>query len=96
MNKILELTRKLSKPVISFVGLLILMSSTTILGQEEEDTFEEISDNVAGQAKSYYLFEYCSPKRSGVNDLIIQAVQGQNQGAIRTKFDATGFTGGCK
>ncbi|EIJ40491.1 uncharacterized protein JoomaDRAFT_3553 [Galbibacter orientalis DSM 19592] len=63
---------------------------------ELEDTFEEISDNVAGQAKSYYLFEYCSPKRSGVNDLIIQAVQGQNQGAIRTKFDATGFTGGCK
>ena len=43
MNKILELTRQLSKPVISFVGLLILMSSTTILGQEEEDSAAESS-----------------------------------------------------
>ena len=35
MNKILELTRKIIKPVVGFVGLLILMSSTMILGQEE-------------------------------------------------------------
>jgi len=41
MNKILELMRKLSKPAISFVGLLILVSPTTILGQEEEDSAEE-------------------------------------------------------
>ncbi|QLE02735.1 VWA domain-containing protein [Galbibacter sp. BG1] len=64
--------------------------------EELEDTFEEISENVAGQAKSYYLFEYCSPKRSGINDLIIQAVQGEKQGSVKTQFDATGFTGGCK
>ncbi|MCF8715749.1 VWA domain-containing protein [Joostella atrarenae] len=63
-----------------------------------EDTFEEISDNVAGQASSYYLFEYCSPKRdgSGVNLLVIQAVQGENQGAVQTEFNAEGFTGGCE
>ena len=44
MNKILELTRKLSKPVISFVGLLILMSSSTILGQEEEDSLYHLNN----------------------------------------------------
>ncbi|MEL4308462.1 vWA domain-containing protein [Joostella sp. CR20] len=63
--------------------------------EDLEDTFEEISESVAGQAKSYYLFEYCSPKRSGVNDLVIQAVQGEKQGAVKTTFDATGFSGGC-
>ncbi|MDG3581960.1 MULTISPECIES: vWA domain-containing protein [Galbibacter] len=66
--------------------------------EELEDTFQDISENVAGQANSYYLFEYCSPKRdgSGVNQLVIQAKRGEEQGAIQTEFDATGFTGGCK
>ena len=47
MNKILEFTGKLGKPVISFVGLLILVSSSTVLGQEESaeessGTLEEV------------------------------------------------------
>ncbi|MCM5662963.1 VWA domain-containing protein [Galbibacter mesophilus] len=73
-------------------------TGTAVASNKDElvDTFEDISENVAGQAKSYYLFEYCSPKRSGVNDLIIQAVQGEKQGSVKTSFDATGFTGGCK
>lgn len=59
--------------------------------------FSEISNNVSGQANSFYLFEYCSPKRdgSGVNDLLIQATLNDNTGIITTSFDATGFTGGC-
>lgn len=64
--------------------------------EELEDTFEEISEDVEGQANSFYLFEYCSPKRSGKNLLVIQAIQGENQGSVQTQFDATGFTGGCE
>ncbi|MCX2680112.1 VWA domain-containing protein [Galbibacter sp. EGI 63066] len=66
--------------------------------EELEATFRQISQNVAGQAHSYYLFEYCSPKRdgSGVNQLVIQAVKGEEQGAIESEFDATGFTSGCE
>lgn len=65
--------------------------------EELEATFNEISEAVGGQARSFYLFEYCSPKRdgSGVNQLVIQAKDGSRSGAVQTSFDATGFTSGC-
>lgn len=65
---------------------------------ELEATFNEISEAVGGQARSFYLFEYCSPKRdgSGVNGLVIQAMDGSRSGAVQTQFDATGFTSGCE
>lgn len=64
---------------------------------ELEATFNEISEAVGGQARSFYLFEYCSPKRdgSGVNQLVIQAVDGSRSGAVQTSFDASGFSSGC-
>lgn len=66
--------------------------------EELENTFNEISIKVSERANSFYLFEYCSPKRdgSGENNLAIQVVDGSNQGSVQTKFDATGFTGGCE
>lgn len=66
--------------------------------EELETTFTEISQRVSERANSFYLFEYCSPKRdgSGENNLAIQVKDGSKQGAVQTKFDATGFTGGCE
>ncbi|THD67908.1 VWA domain-containing protein [Robertkochia marina] len=66
--------------------------------EELEATFNEISDAVGGQARSFYLFEYCSPKRdgSGVNQLVIQAFDGSRTGAVQTSFSAEGFTSGCE
>ena len=66
--------------------------------EDLENTFNDISTKVSEQANSFYLFEYCSPKRdgSGVNNLAIQVKTGSKQGAVQTKFDATGFTGGCE
>lgn len=65
---------------------------------ELEDTFNDISDLVSQRANSFYLFEYCSPKRdgSGNNNLAIQVKNGSLQGAVQTKFSANGFTGGCE
>lgn len=65
---------------------------------ELESTFNEISLKVSERANSFYLFEYCSPKRdgSGENNLVIQVVDGNQQGAVQTKFDASGFTAGCE
>jgi len=65
--------------------------------QELETVFNEISNGVAGQANSFYLFEYCSPKRdgSGSSNLVIQVIDGERDGVVQTSFDATGFTGGC-
>lgn len=66
--------------------------------EELEITFNQISQRVAEQANSFYLFEYCTPKRdgSGENNLVIQLTNGSLQGAVQTKFNATGFTGGCE
>ncbi len=66
--------------------------------EELENTFNDISIRVSEQANSFYLFEYCSPKRdgSGENNLAIRVVDGSRQGAVQTKFDAKGFTGGCE
>ncbi|MGC1514947.1 MAG: hypothetical protein WA810_05170 [Maribacter sp.] len=65
---------------------------------ELETTFNDISEKVSERANSYYLFEYCSPKRdgSGENNLAIEVKTGARQGAVQTKFSANGFTGGCQ
>ncbi|MDE3740442.1 vWA domain-containing protein [Maribacter polysaccharolyticus] len=66
--------------------------------EELENTFNDISLKISERANSFYLFEYCSPKRdgSGDNNLVIQVVDGNLQGAVQTKFSADGFTGGCE
>ena len=65
---------------------------------ELEDTFNEISEKVSERANSFYLFEYCSPKRdgSGENNLAIEVTTSTRNGAVQTKFSANGFTGGCE
>lgn len=66
--------------------------------EELETTFTQISQRVSEQANSFYLFEYCTPKRdgSGNNNLVIQLSNGGLQGAVQTRFNADGFTGGCE
>lgn len=66
--------------------------------EQLETTFNQISQRVSEQANSFYLFEYCTPKRdgSGENNLVIQLTNGNLQGAVQTKFNADGFTGGCE
>ncbi|NNE76392.1 MAG: VWA domain-containing protein [Pricia sp.] len=65
---------------------------------ELEMTFNDISALVSQRANSFYLFEYCSPKRdgSGDNNLAIQVKNDNLQGGVQTKFSANGFTGGCE
>lgn len=64
---------------------------------ELEETFLQTAELVRARANSYYLFEYCSPKRdgSGVNDLVIVVEQDTLEGFVYSKFDATGFSSGC-
>ena len=66
--------------------------------EELETTFNQISQRVSEQANSFYLFEYCTPKRdgSGDNNLVIQLSDGGLLGAVQTEFNANGFTGGCE
>jgi len=60
------------------------------------ETFGEIAQNVFNEANSFYLFEYCSPKRGGNNQLRIEVNLGEVSGSVITTFNAEGFTGGCE
>lgn len=82
--------------VLSKIGKTFSVFATN--KEQLETTFMQISERVSEQANSFYLFEYCSPKRdgSGENNLAIQVKNGNRQGAVQTKFNAKGFTGGCE
>ncbi len=57
--------------------------------------FQEIANLVRDEAGSYYLLEYCSPKRDGDNELGIRVSEGDDMGVLTTRFSAAGFTSGC-
>lgn len=59
--------------------------------------FQTIATSISSEANSFYLFEYCSPKRngSGESQLRINITRGAQVGNLTTNFDATGFQGGC-
>ncbi len=65
--------------------------------EELEAKFAEAADEIWKDANSFYLFEYCTPKRdgSGISELIIVATDGNSKGFFQTTFDATGFSSGC-
>ncbi len=58
--------------------------------------FQEIAKLVRDEAGSYYLLEYCSPKRDGDNELGIRASEDDDMGVLTTRFSAAGFTSGCR
>ncbi len=66
--------------------------------EELQQKFSEAAAQVFSEANSYYLFEYCTPKRdgSGINELVIVADHDSGRGFLRTSFDATGFSSGCR
>ncbi len=57
--------------------------------------FQEIAGLVRDEAGSYYLLEYCSPKRDGDNELGIRVSDGSDAGVLTTRFSASGFRSGC-
>ncbi|MEN0046985.1 MAG: VWA domain-containing protein [Bacteroidota bacterium] len=59
------------------------------------ETFGRIAEIVSKDANSYYLFEYCSPKRSGQHDVTIEATYMNLKGNVTTEFNAAEFGGGC-
>ncbi len=80
--------------------LRTLGKTGSIFAENKEDLeakFAEAADEIWKDANSFYLFEYCSPKRdgSGINDLVLVANYNGKRGFLQTQFDATGFSSGC-
>lgn len=57
--------------------------------------FDVVASNTIGVADSYYIIQYCSPKRSGDHDFRIDVIYNNFKGSIEKNFNANGFSGGC-
>jgi hypothetical protein len=63
--------------------------------------FAEVAGRLAAMAQRYYLLEYCSPKRSGIHKLRVEAALpqagagGTLTGSLSTDFNANEFGSGC-
>ncbi len=64
---------------------------------ELTNKFAEIAKIINDRANSFYLFEYCTPKRdgSGINELHIHAEKDNQKGSTETTFSAEGFSDDC-
>ena len=87
------LGQEIDESVLRAIGKTSFVSAVNI--GELLDKFKEIGDLINGRANSYYLLEYCSPKRSGSNQLTIEAKRGALKGRASTFFDASDFNGSC-
>lgn len=58
-------------------------------------TFLAVAQKVESESKSFYVLEYCSPKRNGDHTIELRANYEDSFGSFNTKFSADGFIGGC-
>ncbi|OEJ99723.1 VWA domain-containing protein [Roseivirga misakiensis] len=84
---------EIDEQVLREIGKTSFVSAANI--GELLDSFREIGDLINGRANSYYLLEYCSPKRSGNNQLTIEVNKGALVGRANSLFDASDFNGSC-
>lgn len=61
-----------------------------------QETFELSAGKVKAEANSFYIFQYCSPKRAGTFNLRIEANKNEASGSLESTFSAERFTGGCQ
>jgi uncharacterized protein YegL len=60
------------------------------------DTFLAVAERLEAESNSYYVLEYCSPKRTGQHMLELRATYEDMFGSFKTEFSAEGFSGGCR
>lgn len=61
-----------------------------------KESFLAVADRLERMSNSYYVLEYCSPKRAGQHTLQLRAVYEDRFGSFSMPFSAEGFSGGCK
>ncbi len=62
---------------------------------ELNDSFLAVAKRLEAESNSFYVLEYCSPKRSGQHSLELRATYEDKFGSFETQFSAEGFSGGC-
>lgn len=84
---------EIDETILREIGKTSFVSAANI--GELLDSFRQIGDLISSRANSFYLLEYCSPKRSGSNQLTIEVNKGALAGSANTFFDASDFNGSC-
>ncbi len=59
------------------------------------ETFQNVANQVRDEANSFYVLEYCSPKRSGTHTITVRLDYMGSSGQFNSDFSAEGFSGGC-
>jgi len=87
---------EIDETVLNSIGPKKFISAEN--GEDLNASFTEISELIYNEVNSFYLFEYCTPKRdgSGLNNLKIKLEREEGVGDEETNFDATGFRAGCQ
>lgn len=62
---------------------------------ELNESFLAVAKRLEAESNSFYVLEYCSPKRSGQHTLELRATYEDKFGSFQTQFSAEGFSGGC-
>lgn len=57
--------------------------------------FLDVAQEIERESESFYVLEYCSPKRSGDHTIQLRANYEELTGSFSTRFSANGFSGGC-
>jgi Mg-chelatase subunit ChlD len=78
--------------------LAIIGRSGVILSKDREEIsslFEEAAARIEAYSRRYYLLGYCSPARSGVHTVRIEADFDGKSGSLAKEFSAKGFRAPC-
>jgi hypothetical protein len=59
------------------------------------ESFTRVATKINNDANSFYILEYCSPKRQGQHTLEIEVRFGRRKGSATANFSAANFAGGC-
>lgn len=62
---------------------------------ELNNSFVAVAERLEAESNSFYVLEYCSPKRNGEHTLELRATYEDMFGSFETEFSAEGFSGGC-
>ena len=85
---------------IDVVALNRIGKTATVFADDTDaltTKFSEIADQIYAEVNSFYLFEYCTPKRdgSGITQLTLEIDSQKGTGKRVIEFDATGFQDDC-
>ena len=83
----------IKKPELGKIARTDAFYSTDL--KELATGFTQLSKHLAVAAEGHYLLSYCSPKRKGEHELLIEISTEKDHGVLTHRYTADGFTKGC-